>query len=273
MPAIRLQPEHEPAVEELLLRDVAANLFLLGLLDRGLDAWPMLGVPDGDGVRAVALTLSTLVVPYAPDPNDARVIGAAIRTRLRPEMVVGPREACDALIDGWTDARPTRCHDQRLYVVERGPARDGPAVGLRPASLDEAPQIAALGRAMELEDLGRVPADDAAWQATVRDRIAERRTWVVERGGEIVFQVHVGTRHALGCQIGGTYTVPSARGRGFATAAMAALIPILLADHPRVTLHVNEQNTPAVRVYENAGFRRATPFRLARFTTHAQEPG
>jgi predicted GNAT family acetyltransferase len=43
---------------------------------------------------------------------------------------------------------------------------------------------------------------------------------------------------------------------------MEELCRRLLRRHGVVTLHVNEANLPAVRVYENAGFERQASFRL-----------
>jgi hypothetical protein len=78
-----------------------------------------------------------------------------------------------------------------------------------------------------------------------------------------LFTINVGTRSHLGCQIGGTYVPLAHRGKGLATAATAAVVRDLLKRHPRVTLHVNEANQPAVRVYEKIGFERSVPYRLA----------
>ena len=45
---------------------------------------------------------------------------------------------------------------------------------------------------------------------------------------------------------------------------MSELARRLLASVPSVSLHVNEQNVPAVRAYHRAGFIEAVPFRLTR---------
>lgn len=116
---------------------------------------------------------------------------------------------------------------------------------------------------MEVEDLGRSPlSDPEAHEAAVRERIRNGKTWVIERDGRIVFQINVGTATALGCQVGGTWVPRDLRGAGLATAGMRELCRRLLKRHPYVSLHVNEANTPAVRVYENAGFVRSAPYRL-----------
>ena len=118
---------------------------------------------------------------------------------------------------------------------------------------------------MEREDLGIDPRviEPEEHRKKVKERLTHGRTWVIERGGEYVFMVNVGTQSPMGAQIGGTWVPPENRGAGLATAGVAGVCRHLLNDHPRVTLHVNEANRPAVRCYERVGFRAADPFRLA----------
>ncbi len=118
---------------------------------------------------------------------------------------------------------------------------------------------------MEEEDLGRNPrrAYRELHDQSVRDRIRQGKTWVLERNGQIVFQINAGSSVTpIGCQVGGTYVPPEHRGNGYAVVGMRALCRRLLQHNNAVTLHVNEANLPAVRTYERAGFTRAAPFRL-----------
>jgi len=261
----RLDRRDESAVEELLHDDAQLNLFLLGFLavhpmDRAW--WYGVGVDRLEGV--VLVLPGRLAVPFCPDPHHAKALGELLRQLHRPCMMVGPRDACDGIWSTWARGqRPIRSYDQRLYVLDAiAPPADLP--GFRRALPRDVDQAAALASAMELEDLGMDPADESevAHRRTVQDRITSGRTWVVEEEGEIVFQVNVGTTSRLGCQIGGTYVPPRHRGRGLATAGVRATCSFLLQRYPLVTLHVNEANTSAVRVYEKCGFRRASPMRL-----------
>lgn len=261
MSVFLLHSDDEPALEELLLEDPTQNLFLLGMLSTGVGRASWYAVAEGDRLRAVAMVLGRLCVPFAPRPKDATGLGSHLATRHTPDLVVGPREAVDALLAYWTPKKPGVRYDQRLYVLDRPPAQ-APDLAVKRAEPGHADRIAPLAAAMEREDLGRGPANPDVHHAVVRDRIAEGRTWIAEEGGEIVFLINVGTRHPFGCQVGGTYVPPPHRGRGLGTRGMVAVAHRLLAEHPRVTLHVNEANTPAVRAYERAGFRSGAPYRL-----------
>lgn len=221
---------------------------------------------DAGRVRAVALVIrGRLCVPWAPSLPDAAAIGEYLAAHFPPSMMVGPRSACDAVWGRWANgAVPRRFYAQRLYVCS-APPRGLEQPGFRLAAADEWRLIAEQAAAMELEDLGRDPRRlyPELHEQSVRDRIRQGRTWVLEENGEIVFQINVGTLVTpIGCQVGGTYVPPAHRGRGLAVLGMKALCRRLLHDHRVVTLHVNEANAPAVRTYERSGFVRSHPFRL-----------
>lgn len=264
MDGARLGDEHEWPITELLEQAPVLNLFLLGFLD----AHPVSGAcwyGVGDPLRAVALVLpGRLAVPFAPDPADAERLGAHLRRQHNPSLLVGPREACDALWRRWAPAaRPRRHYDQRLYVLDVAPEGADPP-GFRRGVVEDARSIVPQSAAMEREDLGVDPQVESPFGHTsaVLERLQGGRTWVIAEDRAIVFQINVGTQHSLGCQVGGTYVPPARRGEGLATRGLAATCRRLLQRHPRVTLHVNEANTPAVRVYEKIGFVRDAAYRL-----------
>jgi len=264
---VRLTSGMEEAVERRLRDDVDVNLFLLGFSRlHPIDRAHWYGIVDGSEIRALALVVpQRLVVPWCPDPRDGRAIGKHLRDRFEPCMLVGPRDACDALWDGWTQGRVPfdRRYDQRLYVLRNRPT--GPTLpGFRTARLSEWPIVARSAGLMEEEDLGRNPHSDnpSLHERVVRERVRSGRTWVTERDGQIVFQINVGTVLPEGAQIGGTWVPPKFRRQGHAIDGVRALCQRLFDDHPVVTLHVNEANLPAVRTYEHVGFERTAAFRL-----------
>lgn len=253
-------------MEELLLADPLVNMFLLGYMD----AVPIpraywYGAVDGDHVRGLVLVVpGRLAVPWAPDLDDAARIGALLSRRHRPSMVVGPREASDAMWGTWApDADVDRWHDQRLYVCEQAPEGD-PLPGFRHALHRETPLIAQRSAAMEREDIGShaMEIDPEGYLDVVRRRIERGQTWVWERDGELIFQINVGTVTTWGIQVGGTYVPDALRGQGIATAGMIELVRRLVPKHRSVTLHVNEANLGAVRAYERSGFTPHVPYRL-----------
>ncbi|MEQ1566751.1 MAG: GNAT family N-acetyltransferase [Myxococcota bacterium] len=259
----RLAREDEPAIEHLITADPVPNLFLIGFLAvHPVERTWWYGA--GDPVRAVVLVLpGRLAVPFALDPAEAEPLGAHLRHQHAPCLVVGPRAVTDTMWRRWATEPARRFYDQRLYELEIPPSGDDPP-GFRLGKVTDAPRVAPQAAAMELEDLGVDPSrgDAVAHEAAVADRLRCGRTWVIERGGQVVFQVNLGTTHAVGCQVGGTFVPPAHRGAGLATAGVSATARALLARYSRITLHVNEANTPAVRAYERAGFAARDAFRL-----------
>lgn len=271
MKVLRLQDKHLEPLEELLLGDRLTNLFLLGYLDViPVSAAHWYGIVSGDAVVAATLIVpGRLCVPFAPDPHDARFIGAQLRREHRACMTVGPRDASDALWSSWAfDTQVDRCHDQRLYVCDRAVPSPG-VPGFRQATAADVDVLVRQSAQMEWEDVGRRPYDEdpTGYAAAIRRRVDSGQTWVIERGGRLVFQINVGTTTTWGAQVGGTYVPADQRGQGLAVAGMAELGKRLIPMHSRLTLHVHESNTPAVRTYERTGYRPHAPFRLITLRT------
>ena len=261
MDARWLHPEDEHALDELLLERPVSNLFLIALADGGLTPRTWAGAFEGERLLGVAAVIGGLVVPAESIAGSGDLLGPLLRER-SPTLLVGASEPADGLLAHLPP--PTRCNDQRLYVCDTVPSGEGTIERARP---DEAEQLAELADAMNREDIGRGFEDHQAHLAAVRQRIEAGRVWVARDAGQVVFTVNVGTRHGYGCQIGGTYVLPDRRGEGFASRGLSALLRHLLAQHPRVTLHVDERNAPAVRLYERTGFRADAAFRLATWST------
>jgi predicted GNAT family acetyltransferase len=272
--ATPLTPADVPEARELLSRDLVTNLFLLDKLEKTgfsvhcRDRWVGSRAPDGS-LMALAYTArdrvgrpADTVVPWG-DPAHCPALGARIREEGGTRMLVGPRRACDAVWVGLGRPTSRRHHEQRLYVVDRVP--EGEHAPVARATLDDVAQLTEMQAGMLGEDLGiaREDLDLDILTRRVREKVLTGTTWVVREQGRVVFAVSVGFRSPRGAQLGGTYVWPDDRGRGVATRAVRGVVRTLIGDGvARVTLHVHEANTPAVRCYVSAGFRPHAPFRL-----------
>lgn len=268
-----LDDVHLPEVQAFLLRAPVPNMFLLdqlALWERGaapgLRWW--LALTARGALAAVVyanrpeLDRPALSLSAAGDEDACYTVGRALQP-LVSWMMVGPRKAVDGLWEGLGCPGFRVFYDQRLYACERPPP--GPALVPQPAALGDVRLVARLQREMLQEDLGLAAGriDVVNQERRVRERVEQGRMFVLrDADGDVVFTIDGGNMGPHGTQVGGTFTVPAARGQGIATRAMRGLCGQLLQRVPRVTLHVNEANTAAVRVYERSGFRPVAPFRL-----------
>lgn len=88
----------------------------------------------------------------------------------------------------------------------------------------------------------------------------------VRDGGELIAMAGVRLATDNWVEISAVCTAPQARGRGLAAALTAALVAAIRSGGREAMLHVAENNTAAISVYERLGFftRRMTGFRAFR---------
>lgn len=268
---LRVAPAHRSEARELLeffRSDPVANLFHIGVVDdHGIAGegrtrfryW--LARSEGELVTA-AFVAHTGMASVAGAPDGARALGQLLREEFRLRLVVGERTASDALWGSWGEGEPRLNRSHRLFVHRRTTGLGEPE--LRLAESGETEEIVALAAAMRMEELGRMVAahELEEFAGRVAARVEEHRVYVLEREGQVVFKADVGTRCRDGAQIEGVYVLPEKRGRGLASRCVAEMARRLERRWPRVTLHVYEENAPAIRAYERAGFEAAHPFRL-----------
>jgi predicted GNAT family acetyltransferase len=122
---------------------------------------------------------------------------------------------------------------------------------------------------MYTEEVGVSPvADggDGAYRQRVRDLVSSGRAYARFIDGQVAFKAELAviTRHTA--QIQGVWTAPQWRGRGLATAGIAAVVADALRRvAPTVTLYVNDFNHAARSVYARCGFRQVGTFATVLF--------
>jgi len=277
-PVVPLQERHLDELVDFLEADPVANLHLLALVDRGSlsqDArgtWTAVRHASGR-LRAVLYMRRSLdggaalsAVPVG-EPAACTILGQRLRRRGGSRLLVGDRAACDATWIGMGKPWFRISYDQRLYVCTDIP--EGPRLEVEPARPSDVADLVPMHARMLEEDL-QVPRDQidplAQW-AQLQRVVSVGRMFVVRSEDSLdplKFCIDIGDPSQRGTQVGGTYVPDGYRGQGVATRAMRAICAMLLGERgvPYVTLHVHENNLPAVRCYEGSGFRPATAFRL-----------
>ena len=109
-----------------------------------------------------------------------------------------------------------------------------------------------------------LPAIDEAHEAEFARRTRARWWWGAFVGPQLAATVALNAAYGGVGQVGGVYTKPVDRKKGFARAAMWQLMEECRAHHrfEKLILFTGEDNQPARRLYESLGFRAAGAFGL-----------
>lgn len=282
LPSIRiLRPGDEDLLEAFLSQHIDSSLFLLsnrraaGLEDRGERFQGTYAAAfDNDEISGVAaLYWNGSLVVQAP-VHAAGVARAAFQAASRSLLrFIGPLEQVQAVMDtlGVTSDALQWDDPQGLYslLLDALAVPDSLTHGrlrgrqIRPRDLD---LLTAWRVASRIEMEGAT--DTSALQQEARDGLerylATGRQWVVEVDGAAVSTCTFNAEIAEVVQVGGVYTPPEQRSRGYARAVVAAALLDARAEGVRrAILFTGQENQAAQKAYLNLGFERIGAYRLA----------
>jgi ribosomal protein S18 acetylase RimI-like enzyme len=275
-----LQPGDEATLEAFLLPRVESSMFLIGnlrdsgLIDRG---------QPYEGTYAAAFIKDEIVGAVAHFWNGNLAFQApkhledlwpvAVRASGRPiRGLLGPIEQV-AVVYRALDLRGTQIQVdevENLYSLDLAdlvvpePLRSGRVTGrlVGPCDLD---LLTEWRVGFSLESLGEEEGADLRDRCRVDAErvIRERRCWLLEDGGRPVSTSAFNTSFAEAVQVGGVWTPPELRRRGYGRAVVAA--SLLDARAQRVgkgVLFTGLDNVPAQKAYLALGFRHVGDYRL-----------
>ena len=185
-------------------------------------------------------------------------------------ILVAPCPAADRFLSHYRwRGRPMHLNRRQDFYVVRPGDLAGMRIPVRRAEMTDLEPVVDMSERMLLEDfgLGEGSLSREGIRESMRRKIRDGQTWLVEQDDAVVFKVDVSAQYAGGSQIEGVFTRPEHRGRGIAQRGVAAVCAELLATSEFVSLHVARGNAPARRAYEAAGFRPCSEFRLVLLAT------
>ena len=204
------------------------------------------------------------LVVIATDELDAEaamaVCDAVHRQRMPWRIVMGPPAVVDELRTRIV-GKPLLCREQVYYAATAADAAQGPAIEVRAAERADRDRLVQATLLLNHSDLGIDPANvDRRWlRDTIDERIAEGSTRTTGPIGSPHCKLDFGSDGPGGRVLEGVFTFPEHRGRGLATALVAAC---LRAAPGHVCLHVGRHNAPARAAYERAGMQVVDSCRL-----------
>lgn len=252
------------------------NSLFLGLakrLGQTGEAGLMIALRDGEAVEAAALRLPPYELSICAASMQAvdRLVEAVREIEASIPSVVGLTDRATRFADGWM----RKCGgswrtqlDLTLYVLMDLMPPPSPASGsLRQADQQDAAWLIDWNLAFAVE--ARLPGiehDRAQAMSRLRESITNGRRFVWEDSGRPVAMASFAPTGMDGARIGGVYTLPAERGRGYAGAAVAALSRRLLdASAARwCSLFADVSNPQSNRIYQRFGYREACRFRSIR---------
>lgn len=246
-------------------REVEANL-PLGLLDalcRGRYAehvpwlWSL-----REGARLVGLAVRTppfpLVVSLMPDEACAAVAEVLAARALLPLELNGPRPVVERIVEGLRASGALSVEvvtNMRLFVLSEVTPAPSTTGAMRRAGAEHEAELRSMMRAFIAEAIPH-EADRHDAAAHVARLVATGAAFVWEDQGDAVAFAAVGRRVGGGASIGPVFTPPHLRGRGYATALVAALSEQLLREGCRYTcLFTNLANPISNSIYPKVGYR------------------
>lgn len=266
----------------------AENGLLLGILaapppvvERG-DAALWMSVDAGPACEGVALRTpphNLLLSRTSPAPLEALVhelAARATREEIALPGVSGPRETAHTFADSWaraTGATSATTMRQGLYELTRVimPLALPPGA-LRVARPDEADQLAEWMTGFARD--AQLPlSEHATLRRSVAARIAAGALFVWDDAGEARSMAALQGRTRRGIRVSMVYTPVELRGRGYATACVAAVSALALASGRRFcTLYTDLTNPTSNAIYQRVGYRLIGESAMIAFASAASAP-
>ena len=256
-----LRPLWEPRESELnLLVGVASGMADTGAKIRGGALEDAHGVP-----RAAALLAESGLFVGATGADDAAELAARLAvsdpyrraTRLRATLAEGT-----AFMDEWarhTGGAAMRIEPQHIWALREAPTAPRSPGRLRPAESTDTELLASWFCAFDREALAEASSSVDAKRIRVARGLAAGQLFVWEVDGEPMSTASVARPTSNGVAINRVYTPPGNRGRGYASACVAAVSAIALAGGKQFTCLYTDSTKPAVgALYERLGYRVVT---------------
>jgi hypothetical protein len=161
--------------------------------------------------------------------------------------------------------KPTRVEEQEYLVLSKEGFKPRNSELARPARPEDLPTILQLNRAFQIEYFDNYTEAEDEMGRMAEARMLESGITVTEHDGKVVSKSEVMVRTDRMALIGGVYTVPEHRGRGFSFASMSLLCERILKNLEKACLNVAKGNPPALSVYKGLGFKWMHDYTMALF--------
>lgn len=263
-----LAEEDRSEIISLLARAPLPNLTLLERVERrGVGgSGCLIGIRKGRSLVAVATATPSvhLGCDQTLDPSEIREAGAMLAAGLRTYAIpIRAIVAQAALVhEVWSSLSPTQPtptvdrRSQPLYSVDPADVPPPSSANVRLAVATDLDELVTAGAAMYREELMIDPLKrDPSWfRERTAQLIARKRAWIWSEDEVLLFKAEIAAEWSGYVQLMGVWTKPERRRQGVALEGLSQVLRRLSRSSTRVSLFVNDFNTPARTLYERLGF-------------------
>jgi uncharacterized protein len=218
-------------------------------------------INTGRNLNAAALSMMGRAVTMCHVSGDKETIAekfvnAASATFPDIAAVRGEKELTDAFTGRWCDAHNVKISftmEQRLYQLKKVNNLPGSFGSFRPASMTEKDLVLKWFHAFHMDVSGR---EEAGWEARILPAI--ERGWVHfwEIKGKPVTMATMTMPTDKGMSVGGVYTPPELRGKGYATTCVAELSRRILQSGKQFCILTTDLANPTSNsIYVKIGYK------------------
>ncbi len=263
----KLTEKDRDKVMEFVSAEPSYNAFIIGDVENfgfDFDFQEVWADVDSNGcILCLMLRYYTNNVVYAKtqDDLDGKAVASFLKRLPGKWMLSGKQWIIDTLNDGISFDRIDRQHLAEL-TSETLVAPSSSEVPVYPADDRRFSQVLSLHR--EIEEFARF--DDSTEAIEYNHKSGTGRTTVIEMDGRVVSCASSAAESSWTALLIGVATAHEYRGRGYATACVAALCRELLKEGKTVCLFYD--NPAAARIYKRLGFRDIGPWCMARYEVH-----
>ena len=262
------------AAEPRLLADEARHNLMLGLAGTIRDhpsvypEYRLWLVRDGDELVGAALRTPPFNLVVAQPESDSVLDELADAIDEELPGVVGALPEAETFAAAWsakTGSTPRRQLSTRIFALERVRPVSGVAGAMRTAVDEDRPLLVDWMRAFGEEALPEEARHEV--ESMVDHRLGAENAGLVlwEDGGRVSLAGYGGST-PNGIRVGPVYTPPELRGRGYASALVAELSTMLLAEGRSFCfLFTDLANPTSNRIYERIGYEPVTDVDEYRF--------
>ena len=245
---------------------VDSVLLRVAIEQTGIGASFSLGRFDADRELTALAWEYGNILPLGFDEDGLDEVAEEFAGRRRTgSSIVGPADQVmglwNRICKRWGPARDVRERQFSMVMDSDPDVVADPLV--QPAGVGDVSLVFPASVAMYIEEVGYDPTSHGAGYAYRVARLVRsqhtfiRKAPLADGSGErVVFKADVGALAGGVAQLQGVWVAPDLRGRGIATAGVAAVVKLVrerLA--PTISLYVNDYNAAAIATYTRVGFR------------------